>query len=67
MIIGMVPLAIQDPIRTPTVSMMRMAGIAFWMLSTIPFCISSQRNFRRTPRQPVRKAAATSRTCGRIL
>ncbi len=48
-------------------SMIRMAGIALWMLSTMPCCMSSQRNLRRTPRQPVRKAAATRRTWGLIL
>ncbi len=67
MTMGMVPLAIQDPIRTPTVSIIKIAGMALWMLSTMPVSMSFQLNFKRKPRQPVKKAAQTSRTCGRIL
>jgi hypothetical protein len=67
MIMGIVPLAIQEPMRTPTLSMIRMAGMALWMLSTIPRSMSFQAKRRRTATTPVRKAAATSRTWGLIL
>ena len=64
---GIVPQAIQAPIRTPTVSMIRMAGRALRMLSTMPCSISAQVNLRAAPSPPVRKAAATRRTWGLIL
>jgi hypothetical protein len=67
MTMGIVPLEIQAPMRTPTQSMIRMAGIALWMLSTMPRSMSFQEKRRRNPMQPVRKAATTRRTWGLIL
>ena len=66
MIMGMVPLVIQDPMRIPTESMMRIAGMALAMLSTMPFCMSAHLKRSARPRMPVRKAAVTRRTWGRI-
>ncbi len=60
---GMVPAAIQAAIRMPTQSMIRIAGMAFWMLWTIPSCICCQLKPSRKPMAPVIMAAATSSTC----
>ncbi|HPC82176.1 MAG TPA: hypothetical protein PLR87_02295 [Thermoanaerobaculaceae bacterium] len=66
MTIGIVPQAIHEATSSPTHSMMRIAGSALRMLSTIPCCISFQ--VRPTPLavRPVTTAAAISSTCALI-
>ena len=67
MTMGMVPLAIQEPMRRPTESMIRMAGSALRMLSTMPRSMSRHLKPSRRPRNAVTVAAATSRIWALIL
>ena len=57
MTMGMVPLAIQEPTRMPTESMIRMAGMALWMLSTMPRSMS----FHLKPRSEAQHAGDRGR------
>ncbi len=67
MTMGIVPLAIHAPTRMPTESMIRMAGMALWMLSTMPRSMSFHLKPRTRPMKPVIVAAATRRTWALIL
>ena len=67
MTMGMVPLAIQEPTRMPTESMIRMAGMALWMLSTMPRSMSRHLKPRARPSTALIEAAATRRTWALIL